>query len=174
MQLAVNLQACARAAQNVQRIDDAERARSADQSRRERREAMKEQRQQAMRDSIARKQAEEFRQQRIAMGMPVLPSTSVAAPDPVEIERKPTVPVTLDLRPPDMRRGGSVESLDPSQLNVMVDGAIIGSTRAGEVVTYQLAPGSHTIAIANSDNVPMVERTIKAVLGEPQSVTFSE
>lgn len=171
MQLAVNLNGCARAARTIDRADDIERARIAEQESRQYQEEMRKQYSEHMRGMAMQARLNEIRQQQVTLGIPQMPSPGVATHAPVQSARAQTVPVTIDLQPPDMRRG---ESLDPSPLNVMVDNTIMGTTRAGEMVVYQLLPGTHTIAITTSENVPLVGRTIKAVLGEPQSVRFSE
>ncbi len=184
MQLAANLKACSggtRAVARAARSGSGQGGQSAEERNRavEAREA---EWQRAQREAHHARVQREIRRQNAALGLPQLPSRAVgpltltaAELKAAESARAQTVPVTVDLRPPEMRRGGSGEGLDPSVLRVMIDGTIMGGTiRAGEVTTYQVLPGSHTIAILNSENLPLVERTINAVLGEPQSVTFSD
>ena len=97
------------------------------------------------------------------------PSPSVAAVRPAS-----TVQVNVDLRPPEMRNGGPRGTLDPAPLRIKIDGVTRGQGRAGDVVDYDLSPGSHTIAITNDQDVLIAERVVDAVPGKDVTVVFSE
>jgi len=118
------------------------------------------------------RQQQEARQRFATMsplGLVPPPSPPVAAPRAAS-----TVQVNVDLRPPEMRNGGPRGTLDPAPLRIKIDGVTRGQGRAGDVIDYDLSPGSHTVAITNDQDVLIAERVIDAVLGKDVTVVFSE